>query len=109
MQTSTISYKRHRFPPEVIAYSIWLYVRFNLSLREVEEMLLERGIDVSYEASRRWIVKFGPLIAQHLRRRQSRQGDVWHLDEIVVKISGKTFWLWRTVDQHGGHCQVVWL
>ena len=101
MQTSTISYKRHRFPPEVIAHAIWLYVRFNLSLREVEEMLLERGVDVSYETIRRWTIKFGPQIARHLRRRQHPPGDVWHLDEVVVKVAGKKRWLWRAVDQHG--------
>ena len=101
MQTSPISYKRHRFPPKIIAHAIWLYVRFNLCLLEVEEMLLERGIDVSYETIRRWTIKFGPQIAGHLRRRQPRAGDVWHLDEVVVKIAGKTFWLWRGVDQHG--------
>jgi len=101
MSTSPISYKRHRFPPEIIAHAVWLYVRFNLSLREVEEMLLERGIDVSYETVRRWMVKFGPEIARNLRRRQARPGDIWHLDEVVVKIAGRAFWLWRAVDQHG--------
>lgn len=96
MQTpSSISYKRHRFPPEIIAHAVWLYVRFNLSLREVEEMLLERGVDVSYETIRRWTAKFGPQIARNLRRRQVRPGNVWHLDEVVVKIAGKSFWLWR--------------
>ena len=77
MQTLSISYKRHRFPPSIIAHAVWLYVRFNLSLREVEEMLLERGIDVSYETVRRWTTKFGPQIARNLRRRQRRPGDVW--------------------------------
>ncbi len=102
MQTpSSISYKRHCFPPEIIAHAVWLYVGFNLSQREVEEMLLERGIDVSYEAIRRWTAKSGPQIARNLRRRQVRPGDVWHLDEVVVKIAGKYFWLWRAVDQHG--------
>lgn len=101
MQTPSISYKRHRFPPEIIAHAVWLYARFNLSLREIEEMLLERGIDVSYESIRRWMVKFGPEIARNLRRRQARPGDVWHLDEVVVLISGRKFWLWRAVDQHG--------
>lgn len=101
MQTPSISYKRPQFPPSIIAHAVWLYVRFNLSLREVEEMLLERGIDVSYETVRRWMAKFGPQIAKNLRRRQSRPGDIWHLDEVVVKISGKAFWLWRAVDQHG--------
>ena len=89
MQTEKISYKGHRFPPPIIAHVVWLYARFNLSLREVEELMLERGVDVSDETIRRWTVKFGPLIAHVLRRwRQLRPGDVWHLDEVVVKIGG---------------------
>jgi putative transposase len=76
MQTQKISYKRHRFPPQIIAHVFWLYVRFNLSLREVKEMMLVRGVDVSYETIRRWTVKFGPLIARVLRRRRPRPGDV---------------------------------
>ncbi|SEL35360.1 putative transposase, partial [Roseovarius nanhaiticus] len=94
MRNQDIRYKRHRFPPQIIAHVVWLYARFNLSLREVEELMLERGIDVSYETIRRWTVKFGPLIARTLRRRQPRPGDVWHLDEVVVKIAGRSFWLW---------------
>jgi putative transposase len=101
MQTEKTGYKRHRFPPQIIAHAVWLYVRFNLSLREVEELMLERGVDVSYETIRRWTVKFGPLITHVLRRRQPRPGDVWHLDEVVVKIAGRSYWLWRAVDQHG--------
>lgn len=101
MQTQNISYKRHRFPPQIIAHVVWLYARFNLSLREVEEMMLERGVDVSYETIRRWTVKFGPLITHVLRRRQPRPGDVWHLDEVIVKIAGRSYWLWRAVDQNG--------
>jgi putative transposase len=101
MQTEKISYKRHRFPPQIISHVVWLYARFNLSLREVEELMLERGVDVSYETIRRWTVKFGPRIAHVLRRRQPRPGDVWHLDEVVVKITGRSYWLWRAVDQHG--------
>ena len=85
MQTEIVSYKRHRFPPQIIAHVVWLYVRFNLSLREVEELMLARGVDVSYETIRRWSVKFGPLIAHALRGRQPRPGDVWHLDEVVVR------------------------
>ena len=96
-----ICYKRHRFPPEIITYAVWLYCRFNLSFREIEEMFLERGIDVSYETIRRWVLKFGPSIARGLRRRQPQPGDIWHLDEVVVKITGKSFWLWRAVDQNG--------
>jgi putative transposase len=101
MSTPPISYKRHRFPPEIIAHAVWLYCQFNLSFREVEELLLERGIDVSYETIRRWVAKFGPAIARGLRRRQPQSGDIWHLDEVVVTIKGRKFWLWRAVDQNG--------
>ncbi len=101
MSTPSISYKRHRFPPEIITHAVWLYCRFNLSFREVEEMFLERGIDISYETIRRWVAKFGPAIACGLRRRQSQLGEFWHLDEVVVKIKGRKFWLWRAVDQNG--------
>ncbi|MFP3386876.1 IS6 family transposase, partial [Tritonibacter sp. SIMBA_163] len=76
MQTQNVSDKRHRFPPQTIAHVVWLYARFNLGLREVEEMMLERGVDVSYEAIRRWAVKFGPLITHVRRRRQPHPGDV---------------------------------
>lgn len=100
MQTRDISFKRHRFPPQFVARAVWLYLRFNLSLREVKEMLLERGIDISYETVRRWIAKFGPQIARNLRR-HARPGDIWYLDEVVVKCAGEKFWLWRAVDQHG--------
>jgi len=101
MTKSRLSYKRHRFPPEIITHAVWLYCRFNLSFREVEEMFLERGIDVSYETIRRWVVKFGPAIARELRRRQHQPGDIWHLGEVVVTIKGRKFWLWRAVDQNG--------
>ena len=101
MQTPSISYNRHRFPPSVIAHAILPYVRFNLGLREVEERLLDRGIDVSHETVRRWTAKFGPQIARNLRRCLRRPGVIRHLDEVVVKSFGKTFWLWRAVDQHG--------
>jgi putative transposase len=96
-----VSYKRHRFPPEIIAHAVWLYFRFPLSLRLVEEMLLERGIVVSYETVRRWALKFGPAYARRLRRKPPSRRDVWHLDEVVVTISGKKHWLWRAVDQDG--------
>lgn len=101
MTKSRLSYKRHRFSPEIIAHAVWLYCRFNLSFREVEEMFLERGIDVSYETIRRWVVKFGPAIARGLRRRQPQPDDIWHLDEVVVTIKSRKFWLWRAVDQNG--------
>ena len=96
-----ISYKRLRFPPEIIAHAVWLYFRFPLSLRLVEEMLLERGIVVSYETVRRWALKFGPAYARRLRRKAPSRRDIWHLDEVVVTISGQRHWLWRAVDQDG--------
>ena len=101
MNTLPINYKRHRFRSEIIANAVWLYCRFNMSLREVEELLLERGIDVSYETVRRWVAKFGPVIARGLRHQQPQPGDIWHLDEVVVAIKGHKFWLWRAVDQNG--------
>ncbi len=96
-----VSYKRHRFPPGIIAHAIWLYFRFPLSLRLVEEMLLERGIVVSYETIRRWGKKFGPEYARRLRRKPPGPDDIWHLDEVVICIAGKKHWLWRAVDQDG--------
>jgi putative transposase len=96
-----VSYKRHRFPPEVIAHAVWLYFRFPLSLRLVEEMLLERGIVLSYETVRRWALKFGPAYARRLRRKMPSRYDIWHLDEVVVTMSGQKHWLWRAVDQDG--------
>jgi putative transposase len=98
---TSICYKRHRFSPEVIAHALWLYHRFPLSLRHVEEMLLARGVQVSYETIRRWSAKFGPEFARTVRRRATRRGDVWHLDELQVKIGGKPYWLWRAVDAEG--------
>ena len=101
MSSSPVSYKRHRFPPQIIAHAVWLYFRFPLSLRLVEEMLLERGIVVSYETIRRWGRKFGPQYARRLRRKRPSRNDGWHLDEVVVMIAGKKHWLWRAVDQDG--------
>ena len=95
------AYKRHRFPAALIAYAVWLYFRFPLNLRLVEELLLERGIVVSYETIRRWVAKFGPAIAHGIRRRAPRPGDIWHLDEVRLVIRGEIHWLWRAVDQHG--------
>jgi putative transposase len=99
--TKPVSYKRHRFPPEIIAHAVWLYFRFPLSLRLVEEMLLERGAIISYETIRRWALKFGPAYARRLRRKTPSRRDIWHLDEVVVTISGQKHWLWRAVDQDG--------
>ncbi|ATU94197.1 IS6 family transposase [Phyllobacterium zundukense] len=101
MTRSPVSYKRHRFPPALIAHTVWLYYRFPLSLRLVEEMLLERGIVVSYETIRCWAKKFGPDYAHRLRRKQPSSSDIWRLDEVVITIAGRKHWLWRAVDQEG--------
>ena len=97
----TISFARHQFPPAIIRHAVWLYVRFTLSYRDVEDLLAERGLDVSYETVRRWVLKFGPLFARELRRRRPRPTSRWHLDEMAVMIAGRRFWLWRAVDDEG--------
>jgi putative transposase len=97
----TISFSRHQFPPAIIRQAVWLYVRFTLSYRDVEDLLAERGLDVSYETVRRWILKFGPLFARELRRRRPRPTTQWHLDEMAVTIAARRFWLWRAVDDEG--------
>jgi putative transposase len=96
-----LSYRRHRFPPVLIQHAMWLYLRFTLSYRDVEDLLAERGLDVSYETVRRWVLKFGPTIARNLRQRRPRPSDQWHLDEMVVRIAGKHMYLWRAVDHEG--------
>jgi len=96
-----LSYRRHRFPPPIVKHAIWLYLRFTLSYRDVEELLSERGLDLSYETIRRWVLKFGSAIARRLRPRRPRPGDRWHLDEMVVRIAGRRMYLWRAVDQEG--------
>jgi hypothetical protein len=105
--SASLSYKGHRYPVEVISHCVWLYHRFPLSFREVEELMLERGIVVSYETVRRWCVKFGPAYARELRRRWPRPGDKRHLDEVLIKINGEQKYLWRAVPARrlgpGGH------
>jgi len=98
---TSLCYRRHRFPPTVIQHAIWLYLRFTLSYRDVEDLLAERGLEVSYETVRRWVLKFGPLIARQLRRHRPRPSDRWPLDEMVVRIAGKQMYLWRAVDHEG--------
>jgi putative transposase len=97
----TPSYRQHRYPAEIIAHCIWLYYRFPLSYRGVEELMFERGIVVSYETIRRWCHKFGPDIVAALRRRRPKPKDTWHLDEMHIKMNGKTYYLWRAVDADG--------
>ena len=94
-------YHRHRFPPEIISHAVWLYHRFYLSFRDVEDLLAERGIVVTHETIRQWCRKFGPDYARKLRRRQGRLGDTWHLDELFINIQGRRHYLWRAVDQDG--------
>ncbi len=99
--TDGISFKRHGFPPDVIRYAVWLYYRFTLSIRDVEELLAERGADLSRESVRYWVVKFGPKIAANLKRRRLPPTGRWRLDEMVVRIAGRRLWLWRAVDDEG--------
>jgi putative transposase len=101
MKSSTSSYRGHRFPPEIISHAVWLYHRFSMSFRDVEDLLAERGITVTYETIRQWCTKFGTEYARKLKRRQGRLGDKWHLDEVFVTIQGKRQYLWRAVDQDG--------
>jgi putative transposase len=99
--TRAIRYARHRFPAEVISYAVWLYFRFPLSLRMVEEMLAARGIEVSYETLWQWALKFGQGFANQIRSHLPAGGDKWHLDEVAINIAGRKHWLWRALDQHG--------
>src|SRR6476660_4319481 len=94
-------YAGHRYPAEIISYAVWLYFRFPLSLRMVEEMLAARGISVTHETIRQWGLKFGREFANRIRRRAPRRGDKWHLGEVVISFAGKKHWLWRAVDQDG--------
>ena len=98
---STSLYHRHRFPGEIISHCVWLYFRFALSFRDVEEMLAMRGVVLTYETVREWCLKFGQTYANTLRRRSPRPGDRWHLDEVFLKINGRLHYLWRAVDQDG--------
>src|SRR5881396_1970803 len=101
MKTNMLSYRGYRFPHEIISHAVWLYHRFCLSFRDVEDLLAERRITVSYETIRQWCRKFGTEYARGLRRRLGRLGDTWHLDELFVTIQGQRQYLWRAVDQDG--------
>jgi putative transposase len=96
-----ISYAGYRFPPVIIQQAVWLYARFTLSFRDVEDLLAERGILVTYETVRRWVKYFGPKIAVNLRRRRPKPHSTWHLDEALIKIDGQLVYLWRAVDAEG--------
>jgi putative transposase len=101
MNAKTPSYQGYRFPPEIISHAVWLYYRFCLSFRDVEDLLAKRGVIVSYETIRQWSRKFGAEYARKLKRREGRLGDTWHLDELFVMIQGERQYLWRAVDQDG--------
>ena len=101
------SYKGFRFPPEIISHAVWLSFRFSLSFRDVEELLAQRRIVVSYETVRQWCLKFGQMYANELRRCRPKTGDKWHMDEVYLKINGKTHYLWRAVDQYGNVLDIL--
>ncbi len=107
MNSRTPSYRRHRFPPQIISHAVWLYHRFSLSFRDVEDLLAQRGVEVSYESVRRWCEKLGPDYAARAKRRQPQLGDTWHLDEVFVKIAGRRQYLWRAVDQDGDMIDIL--
>src|SRR6202051_3619822 len=98
-----LSYSGYRFPPEIIHQAIWLYLRFTLSFRDVEDLLAERGIAISYETIRRWVNHFGPIIGAELRKRRPKPHSIWHLDEVYLKIDGRMVYLWRAAD---AECEV---
>jgi putative transposase len=102
-----VSYKRHRFPPAIIQHAVWLYFRFTLSFRDVEELLAERGLDISYESIRYWVLKFGKQYARRIGRGRPRPNCRWHLDEVFVSINGKRMYLWRAVDDEGEVLEVL--
>src|SRR5918997_2508439 len=100
-------YKGHRFPAEIISHCVWLYFRFSLSYRDVEELMAARGVVLTYETVRQWCRKFGQSYANQLRRRRAQTGDKWHLDEVFLTINGKLHYLWRAVDQHGNVLDIL--
>ena len=102
-----ISYARHRFPPDIIRRAVWLYLRFTLSYRDVEDLLAERGLMVSNESIRRWVLKFGPIIARNLRETRPKAHSRWHLDEMVVSIAGQKMYMWRAVDSEGEVLEIL--
>ncbi len=107
ISTSAPHSKGYRFPAEIISHAVWLYFRFSLSFRDVEELLAQRGIVVTYETVRQWCLKFGQSYANELRRRRPRCGDKWYMDEVYLKINGKTHYLWRAVDQDGNVLDIL--
>src|SRR6266446_6016253 len=107
MATSESLYQRHRFPSEIISHYVWLYFRFSLSFRDVEELMSSRGVSLTYETVREWCLKFSQTYANGLRRKSPRPGDRWHLDEVFLKINGRSHYLWRAVDQDGDMLDIL--
>ena len=103
------TYNRHLFPPDIISYAVWLYYRFNLSHRDIEDLLSERGITVSREAIRLWCIKFGAIYTRRLKRKHQGYGDTFYIDEVFVRINGKQHYLWRAVDQESLPHEVLWV
>jgi len=101
MSTSPSLYHRHRFPAEFISHCVWLYFRFALSYRDIEEIMAVQGVTLTYETVRTWFLKFGQIYANALRRKHPRLGDHWHLDEMFIRVNGRVHYLWRAVDQDG--------
>jgi putative transposase len=100
-------YRGYRFPPEIISYCVWLYFRFSVSYRDIEELMAERGVTVTYETIRAWCYKFGKDYAKRIRARRGQLGDTWHLDEVYLKIDGRLQYLWRAVDQDGSVLDIL--
>jgi putative transposase len=109
MKTNSIvpDYKGYRFPPVIVSHAVWMYFRFSLSFRDVEELLAQRGIIVSYETIRQWCLKFGQMYANELRRRRPHCGDTWHMHEVFLTIHGERQYLWRAVDQDGNVLDIL--
>ncbi len=107
MHAAASIYRRHRFPAEIISHSVWLYFRFALSFRDVEEIMAMRGVTLTYETIREWCLKFGQTFANDLRRRRPQPGDKWHLDEVFIKINSNVQYLWRAVDQDGNVLDIL--
>ena len=107
MTNESPSYRGYRFPPDIISHAVWLYHRFGLSFRDVEDLLAQRGVSVTYESIRRWCSTFGLDYARRLRRRRGRMGDTWYLDEVFVKIQGRQQYLWRAVDEDGDAIDIL--
>jgi putative transposase len=107
VQDAAALYRRHRFPGEIITHCVWLYHRFTLCFRDIEELMAMRGVTLTYETIRRWCLKFGQTYANGLRRRRPRPGDIWHCDEVFLKINGETHYLWRAVDQEGNVLDIL--